>query len=286
MVKQIGRMQFTKEQLEDRLALNRTTEELKKVKREMESSFTVNSGPTGGIMPLESITAAGQSNDQIYYNTVSELNHFLSIVGQYAFSHERAKVYFRNKKVVSLITILKKAKMDMLAFSIMNIFKDRVKQINGNKIPTIKEKTGLFSKAIERPMKLEEIVTKFEIEVDIPPGEERPLTTIGTQSSLLHYLSATLLENEEIQDPIKKGPRKQVGLFLQAANLVDFTATDIATKQFLACLLTPEKLQPKSKQDAENLLRLSSMLKKGTKWLEDKINSPENTTAPDAKEKR
>ena len=93
------------------------------------------------------------------------MESFLQMVQEYAFSPALVELYFTNNKI-KLITILKSARMNVLAVTILNMFKERVKILHGNKLPTIKEKSGMFGKTSERAMKVEEIASRFEVEED------------------------------------------------------------------------------------------------------------------------
>ncbi len=282
----ISKKKISKEEVEKRLAMNKTTAELEKIKKEMKAasiegkdeSFT----PDPTAFPLQSLHSAGRNQEDAYWEAVKEWNNFLKLLSEYIFGGDRWQSFFPNNKINYLITALKRAKMEMLAFSIMDIFKSRVKQRNGNKIPTIKEKSGIFGKTTTRYMKPEEIAKKYEIEDDIPNDDDKPLTIVGTKNGIIKYLQETLFENEEVQDPIKKGPRKSIAYFLQSVKLVDTQTQDTEERQFLACLLTPEKLMPKNRDDVDGLTRLTSLFKKGNHWLEKKINEQQaNHSASD-----
>jgi len=271
---------LSKEEVEKRLAMNRAASDLDKVKKEMRASNinengVKNKATNNADLPLQSLNTIGRSPDEIYVEALQEWQELLKLIGEYTFSADHRKLFFPNNKITNLVVALKRAKLDMVAFNVMDIFKTRVKQRNGNKIPTIKEKAGLFGKTTVRQMKPEEIAKKYEIEDNIPEAEDQPLTNVGTKKGIMNYLQETLLENEEIQDPMKKGARKPVAYFLQTMKLIDSQTKDPGERQFLACLLTPEKFMPRNREDVDGLSRLTALFKKGKKWLETKMNEQE-----------
>ncbi|RJP26605.1 MAG: hypothetical protein C4527_14790 [Candidatus Omnitrophota bacterium] len=264
---------ITKEEIEQRLAVGNAVAEIEKMKRGMSGGLIVSSDTPFKEVPLQSLSHIGKSTDHIYKDVQGELSTFLNKLGEYAFSPSETKRYFPNNKIKYLIELMKKANMELEARYIMDIFKDRVKQLNGGKLPTVKEKSGLFGKVTERQMKPEEIALKFQIEENYPPGENKPLNVVGTQESLMNHLYEMLLNSEDILDPLKKGPRKTVARFLQAAGMLNPATKDPREKYFVACLMTPDKIQPQSIQDMDRLIKLQVIIKKGTEWLEEKLSA-------------
>nr|HPO08983.1 hypothetical protein [bacterium] len=182
-----------------------------------------------------------------------------------------------------LVGLLKGAGYSMQAAAAMDIFKDRVKQKQGGKMPSITEKTGLFGKTTSRPMKLGEIVNRFEVEENLPPEDLQSLTGYaGTQRGLLDYVRASLFDEEEIRDPIKRNQRKQLTAFLKGAKLLNPATNDRQEKVVVACLLTPDTYQPKSMEDIDRILRFRGLLSKGTQYLKQRVEALEAAQAAEA----
>ena len=285
------KQKITKEDLQKRIAMQDAARELDRMKKTMirDAEGKPTTAGAGLKMPLENLTTIGLSSDQIIHEIQDDLKTMLDKIGELAFAPDQRKRYFHNNKLITLVKILKMAGMEMEARSVMDIFKDRVKQINGGKLPTIKEKQGFFSKTTERALKVEEIATKFEVEVDIPASnsaEVAPLTVVGTQKSLMNHMNSILLQNEEVVDPFKKQPRKTLGKFLQCAGLMNPATENPEEKFFVAALLTPDSIQPKSLTDKDKFDKFSKILKKAIKWveqiLEQRNKEAEAAAAPPA----
>ncbi|MGI6455059.1 MAG: hypothetical protein ACOX5R_05485 [bacterium] len=258
----------------ERIALGNAARELKKIQEEMERLSRAEDTSNVLIHPLQPVlrdlSTIGLSSEDIYANTVREMESFLQMVQEYAFSPALVELYFTNNKIVKLITILKSARMNVLAVTILNMFKERVKILHGNKLPTIKEKSGMFGKTSERAMKVEEIASRFEVEEDFPPDETPPLTPTGTKKGIITVLIEDLFYNEEVKDPTRRRARKSLAQFLIAAKLVNPNTNDVGEKQFLGCLLTPNVLQPRNTEDIDRLVKFTALLKMGRRWLEMK----------------
>jgi len=271
---------LTQEEILQRLQMASAADELEKVKKDMNNSPRTFAEMGPGVVPLENLSGIGQSEDQIYSEICKLLSDFLNKLGDMAFSLEKKEQFFPKSKIVHLVKIMKSANMEMEARSIMDIFKDRVKQKNEGKMPTIKEKVGMFGKTTERIMKLEEIASHFPIEDDLPPGDVKPLGAHGTKNGILMHLSNILLQSEGVLDPLKKGARKTVGLFLKAAGLINTAAQNPQEKYFLACLFTPDSIQPKSRNDKDGLAKFRTVLKKGVQFLEERMEAKKNKSSP------
>ncbi len=274
--------------------MHEAARELEEAKRDvairMEAGLTTE--PTGtSDTEIGSIIAAGMTPQQAAGEIRRIFNDFMNALAEYVFHPAHRKRFFPDQKAVYLVGLLKGAGYTMQAAAAMDIFKDRVKQKQGGKMPTITEKTGLFGKTTSRPMKLGEIVNRFEIEEHLPPEDIPSLTGfVGTQRGLLDYVRASLFDEEEIRDPIKRNQRKQLTAFLKGAKLLDPATDDRQEKVVVACLLTPEAYQPKSMDDIERILRFRGLLSKGTQYLRRRIKAleaaqaAENTTNHDNSE--
>jgi len=275
-------------ELKKRMAMRESTEELERVKREMSQSKNDKNAQTASTdsnAPLQNIQTAGRSGQDLYMEVCKELNNFLKNLGAYAFSPSERKRYFPGDKITYVIGLLRGIKWELGARYVLNMFADRVKQLHGGTVPAIKVKKGFFGRTVERPMNPDEIAARFTIEEDFPAAEVKPLGAAATQMGLLMHLEEVLLHNEDILNPLKKGSRKTVAMFLNAVGLVNPSTSDKEEKLFVACLLTPESFQPKSNTDADRLTKLLALLKKGKKWLERKIavsNSSAAAASPSA----
>ncbi len=176
----VSKTKLTKEDVDERLAQMEKSQELADITRDMKSAGATTTVTTTGEVQLENLAGAGITEDKLYEQMLEEYRSMLEKIGEFAFSDFMKKRYFKNGKMKSLVRILEKASMALVSRSLMDIFRTRVKQRNGGKLPTVKEKTGLFGKTTDRVMKPEEIVAKYEVEVDLPPDEDRPLTVTGT----------------------------------------------------------------------------------------------------------
>lgn len=271
--KSLGKSKITQEEIQQRLSIIKTAEQLDNVKRDMETSAKGASTLPSGHVPLENLSGAGQNGDAIFRSLAADYKELLDALGNYAFAPELRQYYFRHNKIVSFLAILKKAGLTLQVRSMMDIFKDRVKQRNGGNLPTIKEKVGLFGKTVSRPMKIEEIASKFEVEIDLPPGTDRPLTVCGTQNGLLNHLRTIVLEDEDVQDLSKRNARKNIARFLKAVGLLNLHTENQGEKCLIACLITPDSLQPRSAEDRDQLMKFQSIMKKGKKWLNDRMEA-------------
>ena len=123
-------------------------------------------------------------------------------------------------------------------------------------------------------MKPEEIAIKYTLDEGgskETTGDIKSITPSGTTQSLLDYLNTLFLQNEDILDPLKKGPRKTAATFLRTVKLLNPTPKDNNEKLFFACLLTPDSIQPRSRNDKERLVKMQGLLKKGCLWLDSRI---------------
>lgn len=275
------------------VAMRQAARELEESKREVASHLE--SGETaleqehpgaGEVLPIGSILAAGQTDQQVWTQVNETFKEFFNALGNYVFSLEHRQHYFPERKVTYLVGLLKGAGYTMQSVAAMDIFKDRVKQLQGGQMPKITEKTGLFSKSITRPMTLSEIAQNFEIEENLPTGEVQSLTRYaGTQRGLLDYIRSSLLdEDEEILNPLKSAQRKQLARFLKGLGLLDLKTKDRREKVIIACLLTPDLYQPKSPDDMEHLPRFRSLIKKGILFLQERIEAQaDEPTEPEEK---
>ncbi len=268
-----------KAELEKRIAVRENLKDADKIKRELRKAGDIDSLAGGSTdYEIESLGTIGKSDNELVNSLTEALNEFLEKVGEYAFGSHQLKRYFPGNKLLALVKAMKSAGLDLESRYVMDIFKTRVKERSGGKVPTIKERKGMFGGSSERQMKSEEIVQKYEVEVDIPKDgkEVAPLTAVGTQKGIMKHLNDSLLHNEEIEDPFKKGPRKTVAKFMQAVKLLNPSANDPNEKMFIAALLTPDSVQPKSGGDKELIEKLTTIFKRGSKWLDTKIQASEN----------
>ena len=252
----------------ERIALGNAARELKKIQEEMERLSRAEDTSNVLIHPLQPVlrdlSTIGLSSEDIYANTVREMESFLQMVQEYAFSPALVELYFTNNKIVKLITILKSARMNVLAVTILNMFKERVKILHGNKLPTIKEKSGMFGKTSERAMKVEEIASRFEVEEDFPPDETPPLTPTGTKKGII-----TVLIEDLFYKKLRSTRRAHVlAQFLIAAKLVNRTRMMWERSGFWA-VCSRRTLQPRNTEDIDRLV-IHRALKMGRRWLEMK----------------
>lgn len=270
----LSNSKLTQEKVQQRLNEIKATDELENIKQEMMASSPQDaSSASTGVAPVDDLRSVGIESEKIYLTLLSDYHQLLNSIGDYAFAPELRKFYFRDNKINTFLSILHKSGLVLQVRNMMDIFKDRVKQRNGGSLPTIKEKAGLFSKTVTRPMKLEEIASNYDIEEVLPPGVERPLTICGTQEGLLNYLRNILLDDEDVRDLAKRNPRKTVAQFLKAAGLINFQTINPDEKCLIACLITPESLQPRPNSNRESLMKFRSIIKKGKKWLEERIET-------------
>lgn len=287
MIKKSEENKKLKDDLEKRIAVRDNLRDVDKIKRELQKAGDLD-GLSGGAQDyeIESLATIGKSENDLCSGLQENLQEFLNQVGEYAFSSSQIPRYFPGGKLLALIKAMKSAGMEMESRYIMDIFKTRVKERSGGKVPTIKERKGLLGGSTERMMKPEEIIQQFDVELDLPPSTEvTPLTAVGTQKGIIKHLNDSLLQNEEILDPFKKGPRKVAAKFLQAVKLLNPSTEDPSEKLFVASLLTPDSIQPKSSGDKEQIEKLSAIFKKGTKWLSAKLEKAEKAKANDANTK-
>lgn len=264
---------ISKEEIQKRLILHDNAREIDRLKRSggMDGPFPRAAGQDA---PVESLTSFGKSSEELYGALKKELAEFLVKLGDYAFSDGQRERYFAGNKMKNLLSFMKSAGLELESRYVMDLFKDRVKQRNGGKMPMAREKKGLLGKAVERPMKPEEIALSHDIEVDAPPNPDNPTQSpAGTQRGLLRHMTEMLLLNEEILDPFKKAPRKTLARFLQAAGLFNPSPSDPNEKYYAASLLTPQAIQPCSVNDKEKMEKYMRLLKMGTKWLESKTGA-------------
>ncbi len=269
--KSASKSKISQDEINQRLKMIKAVEDIESVKRDMSSGVSSKSATSTTPFSLQSLSGVGESDSEIFISVTSEYKELLQTIGNYAFAPELRPVYFKNNKIKSLLTILKLAGMTLQVRSVMDIFKDRVKQVNGGTIPTVTEKSGLFGKAVKRAMKIEEIASKFDVEVDIPPGADRPLTACGTQVGLLNHIREIVLEEEDVCNLLKKNARKSVARYLKAAGLLNFQTTNPDEKCLIATLVTPDAIQPKSPEDKDVLIKFRNILRKGKKWLDSRI---------------
>ena len=275
MIKKSEENKKLKDDLEKRIAVRDNLRDVDKIKRELQKAGDID-GLSGGAhdYAIESLATIGKSDNELCGGLQDNLNEFLNKVGEYAFSSSQTARYFPGGKLLALIKAMKSAGLEMESRYIMDIFKTRVKERNGGKVPTVKERKSLLGGTTERMMKPVEIIQQYDVEPDLPAGTEvAPLTAVGTQKGILKHLNDSLLQNEEILDPFKKAPRKTAAKFLQAVKLLNSSTEDPSEKMFVASLLTPDSIQPKSSGDKEQIEKLSAILKKGTKWLSLKLET-------------
>lgn len=274
------------EELQKRVAVRENLKDVDKIKRELQRAGDVDGLAGGGAdYEIESLATIGKSDNELVKALQENLNEFLEKVGEYAFDNSQAARYFPGNKLLALVKAMKSAGLELESRYVMDIFKTRVKERNGGKMPTIKERKGLLGGTAERMMKPEEIVQKYDIEKDMQrsSNDVAPLTAVGTQKGIMKHLNDSLLQNEEILDPFKKGPRKTVAKFLQAVKLLNPSTANPNEKMFVAALLTPDSIQPKSSGDKEQIEKLSAIFKKGTKYLSSKLEKSEKAKAASAK---
>lgn len=268
------------EEAKARLNKIKQLKELEKVQKDMKARpLTEDDDAPRGHVPLEDLRAVGKEEDEIYKDTCQELKNILEDVNAYAFSHERMDRYFPKDKIINFIRILKKAKMEMECRIAMDLFRTRVKERNGGKIPTVTERQGIFGKVVKRTMRPEEIASKYTIEDDLPASEASLTGKGGTKMGLMSQIASRLLDNEEVLDPVKAGPRKLIGNFLEAAGLIKLDTPNQEQKYFIACFYTPEKLRPNSRTDKQGLIKFQAILKRGRKWLKEQSEKLQNANA-------
>ena len=249
----------------------KAADDLAVVKRDMASGGSSKAAVSTDPVPLQSLSGVGESDSEIFISVAEEYKELLETIGNYAFASELRPIYFKDNKIKSLLTILKRAGMTLQVRSVMDIFKDRIKVANGGTIPTVTEKSGLFGKASKRAMKIEEIASKFDVEIDIPPGADRPLTACGTQIGLLSHIREIVLDDEDVNNLLKKNARKSVARYLKAVGLLNFQTSNADEKCLIATLVTPDTIQPKTPEDKDALVKFRNILRKGKKWLDSKI---------------
>jgi hypothetical protein len=273
------------DELQKRVAVRENLKDVDKIKRELQRAGDIDGLSGGGDFEIESLATIGKSDNELVSALQENLNEFLEKIGEYAFDNSQMVRYFPGNKLVALIKAMKSAGLELESRYVMDIFKTRVKDRNGGKVPTIKERKSLLGGTTERMMKPEEIILKYDVEVDIPKtGDELvSLTAVGTQKGIMKHLNDSLLQNEEVLDPFKKGPRKVVAKFLQAVKLLNPATDNPNEKMFVASLLTPESIQPKSSGDKAQIEKLSAIFKKGTKFLSAKMDKSEKAKTATAK---
>jgi hypothetical protein len=279
----VATQEINQEDLRKRAQQHKAADELGRMKKEIaESSKSASSTSSfsANDEPLRDLTSIGQTDIQVYNDVCQDHKNFIQLIEDYALSLANKERYFPNNKVHRFIALMKKTGLELQARSAIDMFKSRVKERNGGQIPTKKEKKGIFGKLVERPFTPEELIREYDIEPNIPSSETAPLGAHGTQTGLLKYVAEVLLHNEDIGDPLKKAPRKTVARFLQASGLMSKSPSG-DEKYFAACLVTPDSLLPKSKQDREQLKKYKAILKKGSKWLEDRIQLLNQTQSTD-----
>lgn len=283
MIRKTEETRKLKDDLEKRVAVRDNLRDVEKIKRELQKSGDID-GLSGGShdFEIESLSTIGKSDTELSSGLLANLKEFLDKTGEFAFGSSQAPRYFPGGKLLALIKAMKSAGLEMESRYVMDIFKTRVKERSGGKVPTIKERKGLLGGTTERMMKPEEIIMQFDVEMDLPPSTDMaPLTAVGTQKGIIKYLNDTLLQNEEILDPFKKAPRKSAAKFLQAVKILNPATEDPSEKMFVASFLTPDSIQPKSSADKEQIEKLSSILKKGTKWLQMKLEKADKAKSAD-----
>ncbi len=273
MKKKSTNSSISKEEFQKRLQMRDAADQLDRMRKDMDTSPQQFSGKPNEMAPIESLSGIGESEETIYEEVVKILQDLMDKIGSYAFTSEQYPRYFPNSKIISLVRMMRSAGLELEARTIMDIFKDRVKARQGGKLPVIKVKEGMFSKATQRNMKPEEIAKKFDVEDSLPPDEVEPLGAHGTKKGLLRYLQSIFLESDESTDPMKKVVRKSLGLFLKEAGLLNFKTKNSNENYFAASLVTPDSLQPKSRNDKESLVKYRSVLNKGIKFLDEKLKA-------------
>ncbi|MBI1387950.1 MAG: hypothetical protein GC154_05835 [bacterium] len=266
---------ITQEEVQARLQKIQALKDIDKVKKQMQAGQTSGAAPVSGSsasMPLENLLGIGQDEDAVYLEVDKLLHDLLTKIAEFAFSADAKTRLFPKNKIAHLVNVMRKAHLEMESRFVMDIFKDRVKQLHDGKLPKIKERQGMFGQVV-RPMRVDEIAAKFTIEDDLPAGTETPTSTVGTKNGLLRYLQNTLLANDDIYDPLKASPRRVIALFLDAADIVSLKSCEGNQKYFNAALLTPESIQPKSRTDKDKLVKLRAVFKRANEWLDEKLKS-------------
>lgn len=258
---------ISQEEVQERLKRMQAAKDLERAKHDMETGVTTTKKSPSSIA-IENLMGVGESEDSIYEECRKDLYDFINQLASFTLGPDKAPQLFPNDKIANLVNILRKSRMELEARSLMDIFKDRVKFLNGGKLPKIKEKQGMFGKTVARPMRIEEIAAKFKIEDRLPPDDEGKLGDKGTKEGLMNHLQKILFDNDDILDISKSGPRKAIAQFLDASGIIDLRTNDPEQKYFNAFLLTPDSMQPANKADKERLVKFRAVLKKAKKWFD------------------
>lgn len=274
--------QISQEEVRARISRMEQMKQLEKMQSDMKNN--VKSGkPSSGSpqdVKIEDLRSINEKEEEVYEEVVQEWRKFLELVDIYLFSDARMGHYFPNNKITHLVKVFKRAHMELESRWIMDMFKSRVKEKNGGKVPTVSEKQGLFAKEVKRPLKVEEIAAKFEIEDDFPGGSDS-YTRNGTKKGMMEKIAERFLQNDDVMDPLKAGPRKVAGMFIEAAGLMSPKSQDQEEKYFVAVFYTPDKIRPRSRTDRDNLVKFRTILKKAAHWVEQKNNElSSGDTAP------
>ncbi|MDP8244553.1 MAG: hypothetical protein P9L94_10770 [Candidatus Hinthialibacter antarcticus] len=267
----------SQEEIQERLKRMQSAKELERTKHDMETGRTTTKQSPSSIA-IENLMGVGESEDSIYEECRKDLYDLINKLGNFVLGPEKADQLFPKDKIANIVNILRKSRMELEARSVMDIFKDRVKFLNNGKLPTIKEKQGMFGKTVSRAMKLEEIAAKFNVENRLPPDDVGKLGEKGTKEGLMAHLQKILFANDDIFDPTKAGPRKAIAHFLDASGIIDLRSKDPDQKFFNAVLLTPDSMQPVNKADKERLVKLRAVLKKANKWFDEYVKKAEQQT--------
>ena len=173
----------SQEEIQERLKRMQSAKELERTKHDMETGVK-SSKPSPSSIAIENLMGVGESEDSIYEECRKDLYDLINKLGNFALGPEKADQLFPKDKIANIVNILRKARMELEARSVMDIFKDRVKYKNNGKLPTITEKQGMFGKTVSRPMKIEEIAAKFPIEDRLPPDDVGKLGEKGTKEGV------------------------------------------------------------------------------------------------------
>lgn len=258
---------ISQEEIQERLKRMQSAKDLERVKHDMETGVKTTKHSPSSIA-IENLMGVGESEDSIYEECRKELFDFINQLSNFTLSPDKAPQLFPNDKIANIVNILRKARMELEARSMMDIFKDRVKFLNDGKLPKIKEKTGMFGKTVARPMRIEEIAAKFKVENRLPPDDVGKLGENGTKEGLMNHLQKILFGNDDVFDVTKSAPRKAIAQFLDASGIINLRTNDPEQKYFNAILLTPDSMQPINRADKDRLVKFRAVLKKGKKWFE------------------
>ncbi len=269
-----SKYQVSQEEVKDRLKRMQAAKDLERAKHDMETGVKT-TGPSKASLEIENLMGVGESEDSIYEECRKDIFDLVNKVCNFALGLDKTATLFPKDKIANIVNILRRCHLELEARSVMDIFKDRVKFKNNGKLPTIKEKQGMFGKTVARQMKIEEIAAKFTIEDKLPPDDVGKLGEKGTKEGILMHLQKVIFDNEDAYNPLKSGQRKMMAHFLDASGTINLRSKDPEQKYFNAFLLTPDSMQPASKADKDRLVKLRGVVKKASKWFDDYLKKAE-----------